>query len=599
VTPESPGEAEFRSRFTLPVALAGSVLLAAVLRFWGLAFSSSAPYARPDEELFIDTGFRYFDQIDPTERLKTGWPDGFFLITHWLQRLEAFVLGIVWKPEINLGCLYAVNPGAVAVMPRGFSALADVAACLVVGLIARRLAPAGLKGAALVFGVLALGCNYLAARDAHFGVSDATLLLAITLTLYALVRALQEDPRWLLGAGAAAGAGFAIKYSAAGLLVPCVLAGIGCLRQARDRKVAVAAWALGAIGAAALAFVALSPNVLSVPGAFWSGLFLHTARFQQGSVAAYLLDPSTQFPPGWIFHFTVTLPVAFGVVGLLLALAGLGLTWRSDRPSDRQSARWIAAVLCSSVLAFLLEVATVRMLFVRYAAPMLPALAVGLAVSLTWAIERARRRWPERPDLVRAAVVVLALAALLPPVVRTVQFDHLLSQPDTRDLASQWLVAQGPEATVVTQGMFTEIHVLEAQALAACEPVVPPWLFHKVPVLPGHYKDWPAFVAGGPKDWIRIAWEAQGRYLSGFSPPPQSAQFATESQGVLECGRYARLESSPLDPRCFTVEKVFSPGALACGTYLDLFDSFYVPYSGFKGQERPGPEVRIFRNRCL
>jgi Dolichyl-phosphate-mannose-protein mannosyltransferase len=589
VSPESPGESEFRTRFILPVALAGSLLLTVVLRFWGLAFSSSAPYARPDEELFIDTGFRYFDQIDPTERLKTGWPDGFFLITHWLQRLEAFVLGIVWKPEINLGCLYAVNPGAVAVVPRGFSALADSVACLLVGLIARRLAPAGLKSAALLFGVLALGCNYLAARDAHFAVSDASLLLTITLTLYALVRALQEDPRWLIGAGAAAGAGFAIKYSAAGLFVPCLLAGIGCWVRARDNRRRVLVWALGAVGAALLAFVLLSPNVLTVPGAFWSGLLSHQARFNQGSIQGYLLDPSAELPLGWIFHLKVTLPVAFGMVGLLLAFTGLWLTWRSDR--------WIAAVLCSCVVVFFLEVATVRMLFVRYAAPMVPALTVGLALALTQGLGEARRRWPGPRAL--ALTAILSLAALLPPALRTVQFDHILSQPDTRDLAGQWLVDQGPEATVVTQGMFVEIHALEAQALVACEPVVPPWLFRKVPVLPGHFKDWQAFVDGGPSNWVKIAWEAQGRYLSGFSPPPQSARFVTESQGVLECGRYARLESSPLDPRCFTVEKIFSPGALACGAYLDIFDSFYVPYSSFEGQQRPGPEVRIFRNRCL
>jgi hypothetical protein len=573
----------------LPFALAGSLLLTLALRFWGLAFSATAPYARPDEELFIDTGFRYFDRIDPTERLKTGWPDGFFLITHWLQRLEAFALGLIWKPEINLGCLYAVNPVAVAVVPRAFSAVADSLACLFVGLIARRLAPAGLKRAALLFGVLALGCNYLAARDAHFAVSDSTLLLAITFALYAMVRALQGDPRWLIGAGAAAGAGFAIKYSAAGLVVPCLVAAVGCWSRAGGKKLPVLLWALAAIGAAVLAFLLLCPNSLTVPGVFWSGLLSHRERYDQNSVRAYLLDPSAELPPGWIFHFTVTLPAAFGVVGLLLALAGLVLTWRSDR--------WVAAALSASVVVFLLEVATVRVLFVRYAAPMLPALAVGLAVTLTQALSEARRRLTEWPAM--ALTIAVALVALGPPLLRTAQFDHLLSQPDTRDLASQWLVAQGPDATVFTQGMFVELHALEAQALTACEPVVPPWLFRRTPVLPGHYKDWQAFVDGGPSNWIKIAWEAQGRYLHGFGPPPESARFATLSLGVLGCGRYARLEGSPLDERCFVQEQVFSPGAPACGSYVDLFDSFYVPYSGFKGQERPGPEVRIYRNRCL
>jgi hypothetical protein len=572
-----------------PLLVGASVLLALALRFWGLAFSATAPYGRPDEEGFIDTAFRYFDQPDPTERLRTGWPDGFYLIVHWLQRLEAFLLGIIWKPEINLGCLYAINPGAVAVFPRAFSALADTASCVFVGLIARRLAPEGVRRPAFLFGFLALGCNYLSARDAHFAVSDATLLFAISLTLYFLIRALQENPGWLVAAGAAAGAGFAVKYSAAGLAVPCLIGWVGCLFRAGTRKRSVWLFGLATVGAAALAFALLCPNALTVPGVFWSGLLGHHLRYTQGSIRGYLLDPTAQLPPGWLFHFTMTLPVAFGMVGFLVSVAGLGLAWRSGR--------WTAGVLWSLLVTFFLEIATVRMLFVRYAAPMLPAFAVGLALALTEALAVARRRWSERTAL--AITAALSLAALAPPALRTAQFDHILSQPDTRDLASAWLVAQGPEATVVTEGIFVELHALEEAAMVACQPVVPPWLYHRVPVLPGQYKDWQAFVDSGRSGWIKIANEAIGRYLFGFSPPPELGHYVTQAQGVLGCGRYARLEGGPLDPRCFTEEKVFSPGNLACGSYVDLFDSFYVPYAGFEGQDRPGPEVRIYRNRCL
>jgi hypothetical protein len=32
---------------------------------------------------------------------------------------------------------------------------------------------------------------------------------------------------------------------------------------------------------------------------------------------------------------------------------------------------------------------------------------------------------------------------------------------------------------------------------------------------------------------------------------------------------------------------------------MDLFDAFYVPYQGFKGQVLPGPRVQIYAHTCV
>ena len=32
---------------------------------------------------------------------------------------------------------------------------------------------------------------------------------------------------------------------------------------------------------------------------------------------------------------------------------------------------------------------------------------------------------------------------------------------------------------------------------------------------------------------------------------------------------------------------------------MDLFDAFYLPYQGFKGQVLPGPRVQIYEHTCV
>jgi hypothetical protein len=54
----------------------------------------------------------------------------------------------------------------------------------------------------------------------------------------------------------------------------------------------------------------------------------------------------------------------------------------------------------------------------------------------------------------------------------------------------------------------------------------------------------------------------------------------------------------PPAPLCWEEMARFSPGTPLCSSVYDLFDQFYVPYAGFVGVERPGPQVTVYRNRC-
>jgi hypothetical protein len=309
-------------------------------------------------------------------------------------------------------------------------------------------------------------------------------------------------------------------------------------------------------------------------------------------VNGFVLDPEAVLLPGWQYHLTVTLPAAFGIVGFALALIGLAAC---------SGERWAVATLWAAALAFFAAVAPVHALFVRYASPITIPLAVGLAVSLSWIWEQAerfRRRGKVALLGFGTGLAVVALALGLP--LRTlIAFDRVLASPDTREQTADFILAQGPGATLVTQGFYGEIHGLEASLWEACAPRVPGWLLRRVPQLPGQHQDWQRLVNEDSSHWGDLVHEGISRYLAGASPPVNEARFVAEGHLVLECGRAARIDAEPLDPACFTPVARFSPGVPSCRDKVDIFDCFFMPYAAFDGVERPGPEIVVSRNTCL
>jgi len=52
------------------------------------------------------------------------------------------------------------------------------------------------------------------------------------------------------------------------------------------------------------------------------------------------------------------------------------------------------------------------------------------------------------------------------------------------------------------------------------------------------------------------------------------------------------------DHACFEEVARFGPGRPGCDAVYDLFDQFYLPFAGFGGVERLGPEVVVYRPTC-
>jgi hypothetical protein len=583
-------------RGVLALAWTAIAILALGLRVWGIAFGTGLPRARPDEEMYLGPAIRMFDgNLDPN--LWYGFTDGFCLLLHAALRLQTTLLAWRHGGEVHLGCLFALQPTAVLSTGRYVSVLLGVATLIPCALVARRLVTPVRADAAGTIAALLLAVDYLHGRDSHFAVPDTALAFALAWALAGAV-AFAEDgrPRDGLLAGVATGLAVALKWT--GLFMAPVLAiamAIGLLRVRDDgrrpRVTVTAAAFLLAVGT----FVALEPHLRGNPGETIRGLLSHATRYGEAGLI-YTQDPSTDLGRGIVFHTRSTLPIACGWFGLAMAVVGLGLGFRR-RP--------IAAAVGVIFLVFLyvLAVGPTRTLFVRYCMPVLPLLAALAAAGLAEGVHSLRRWIPGW----RARGAVLALgvaAAALPPAVRLAQADVRLARADTRTLAVEWLHAHAaPDATVVPLVGYASIYAVPVEGIVACGAVLPAALRATVTTLtpigmPG-WERWTPAVARGRAGWGAVAERALLDYWNMPGVTPAHGDYVAYGQPLLSCGKPSFVRGlTPPDPVCFEAVAHFGPGQPSCDAVYDLFDQFYLPYAGFAGIERPGPDVTIYRNRC-
>jgi hypothetical protein len=345
----------------------------------------------------------------------------------------------------------------------------------------------------------------------------------------------------LICAGAAAGAGLGFKYAAAPLIAPCMVGALGTLLGTRPRWPTAALFIPLTLVSALGTFLLLSPESAKNPHAFWESLVLHGARFST-------TDPT--LPPGWKFHLLQNLPTACGWLGLAGGLVGLWLIWRRDR--------WACAILGAQLVGYFLFLAPIRMLFVRYLSPLLPSLAVGVAVCLSWSVEVARRKLDWRRF---GLPMGLGALLLLPTAARLIQFDRLMSRADTRDLATAWLRDNAGDAPVLLEGgRYVSLHAVTADRVQFCRPAVPDALYRA-----------PAILSQGVP-----------RYLV---------------QPSIDCMPFFLGPVAPVS-RCFQPVATFSAGKVPSCEAYDQFDAFWLPYFDFTGVSRPGPNLTIYRNLC-
>jgi hypothetical protein len=562
-------------------------ILGTVLRFWSLGFGLPSHF-RPDEDMVVLPSLAMVGgNLDPHD--------------YTYPTLYKYILAAIYR-----GCM-ALGLGA-----EGYDSAWQYAAYgfFVDGsfffLVARSVSA--------VFGILTImalyrlgelaygrwvGCSaawllsasVLHVRDSHFGVTDIT---SVAFLMFALVSCVQMARRgqWqdYLMAGALVGLAAAAKYGAALGLVPLLVAhlyskpdGLPLLtRWLWDWKV----WCAGLL--CVLVFLLLSPyHAINAAG------FVRDFGFQMRHVFEY--GHGEDLGPGWMYHPAVTLRYGLGLLVLLGSVGGLIVMGMR-----RSGADWVLLALFA---AFFMVIGQGRVVFFRYALPLVPLCCVFCAVLL----DRLRGLHIIPKPYVSAMGIGLVCLCIAEPLYASVRVNRLFGEADTRVLARAWVEEQIPEGHLIANvgGLYGDVQFRNRHGMSW-------WLWR-------YYKAFPTCDENALAKYLK-PFESQlpPHFATLFLPGEEGldknlkgdlALFSNPEISVVITHEHP-LHYSTLDSlfRSTILQKAelwatfspFGPGASQDAlldlqdALFDLQDAFYYPLGRWGDVERGGPIVNVW-----
>lgn len=538
---------------SITVILAGIFVLALALRLWGSAFGLPYEYHVDENQYVRQAASMGSNGLKPAD-----WYNPPFFKYILLAEYGAFYavgkLAGVFSSTADFGARMTVDPTWLYLLGRWTSAVMGALAVLVIFWTGKKAynARAGLL-AAFLFAVA-----FLPVREAHFAVNDAAATLWVVLVLLAAVGIDKNGGwRWYLLGGAALGLGLATKYHTLAAAVPLAVAHLYAIRRLGFLpSLKKGAAALAAFAAAA---VAASPYFLITPREVWNNLSALIWSGQYGFVG-WQIDPSG----GFLFYLKTLL---WGLGWALSAACLLGIAagfWRR---------RSVDIILLSLPVFLFLFLGRQKMFFGRFMLPLIPSL---LLVASGW-IEETAARYQASKTLPRAALVIIALALTLQPLINSIQFNVLLSRADTRTIAKSWIEANIPNGAGVAldwQFQCPELSTAERPVADSSRT----------------YRTWTAdFVVGKglsdhPLEWYR----QQGyQYLVACSfiyRLPLADPAANNQRNAFY---------TALDQQMALIEEIRPARA---GTEPPFqFDELYGPVNSMPYRDLPGPTIKIYQ----
>jgi hypothetical protein len=429
-----PNQPMMSKQTTGPLPLIATLLLAALLRVWGLTWG-------------LPSATHYYSyHTDETVVLQAAMFNMNLFAGHLLPHFYNY--GSLQLYLVNIANSLAFVFGGVDIVPKDFAAWYPQWSKMY--LIGRSLTVAmgvGTVGATYALGsrlwgrragllaALVLAVIPLHAQHSHWLTVDVPATFWVTLSLLWTARLATGDARPLraaLLAGVFAGLATATKYNMALVLLPLVI--VCLLHSPADGKESSNKGKRGrflAIGivSAVVAFLVACPGAV-----LESGRFVHDLRFE----AVHVNNPDDptfkDTGSGFVYQITQNLNSGLGLPLLILVLASVGyVLFRRERGDG---------LLAAFALPYFLLISFAAVRYARYVVPLLPVVALW-AGRLLSDLARLRQTVPRRAAVTAGALVVLLTLGdclwLISPMAQT----------DPRDRADAWLTAHAPAPTPI------------------------------------------------------------------------------------------------------------------------------------------------------
>jgi hypothetical protein len=549
------------------ISLAGIVILALILRLWGIGFG--LPYAyHVDEPAYVSAALNLGAGIIGRQPNPTGFSNILFG-----EYAGYFVLGRLggrFNSTAAFEQAYRADPSIFLLLARLTSAVLGLFTVLVVYWLGRELwgELAGLLAS------LFLALAFLHVRDSHYAVPDVAATCFVTLSVLLCVHALRHGRlRSLLGAALVAGLAIATKWTAFPIAIPLAIAllSLGFRRSEHSsRGLGFNPRALAATIPLLGGFLAGGFQLLVQPATFIEYALREARAGEAGGFGAWQIDTV----PGWVFYLK-TLNYGLGTVLLVLGLiGGLGYLIHTLRQRDKTGVLILAFPLTYGLL-----MGTTRHYFARYALPLIPfilLLAAAASAAVLRGAANALSAWirTSKRGLRWGLLALGTLAAVGQPLAYSIQHDILLTQQDSRTLAKHWIEANIPQGSKIAMD----------------------WRTHGPPLsspdseVPGSERVYDVTLVGGTglADHSLEWYQEQGfDYLIASS-------FIYDIH-LVDTGRNAERRAfyASLDQELQVVQ-VFGPSS---GDHDPpfIFDEIYGPAVSLWERERPGPVLKIYR----
>jgi hypothetical protein len=411
-----------------------------LLRLWGIKQGLPYSYNVDEATHFVPRAVAFFSHdLNPHYFLN---PPAYSYVLH-------IVFELWFGGSDAVSRAYATHPTEIYVVARVVAAVLGTAAVGLTYLAGTRFfnRTVGLLAAAI------FGFSFLPIFYSHLALNDVPTLAPVALSLCGIAGVMRRG-RWrdYVVAGLGIGLAAATKYTG-GITLLCLVAAFVCDGAGGGVWIAARRFAV-ALAIALAAFVVANPYSVLDFSSFQYGVS------SQASLAAGQ-DPVKlgTVPGSGIGYYLWTFTWGFGWGPSLAALGGSALLLVRRRLA-------MALVLLPAPIAFIIFMGGQQRFFGRWLMPIFPLVAILGAYG---AVELARWLIRARRVPVTLAGALVAALLLTQSLVAVIHDDLVLSRPDTRNLARNWMVGHVPAGAKVV------IEPVVADNWATAVGVALPW----------------------------------------------------------------------------------------------------------------------------
>jgi hypothetical protein len=553
-----------------------------IARYWGINFGLPHTDCRPDESIIVLHALGFFSgDFNPHY---FHYPT-FYMYIIWFFYVLYFISGKMlgrYSSTSDLLQESIINPNNFYLIDRITSAFLGTITIFIVYQIIKEI----IDRKTAIVSSLFLSLAYLHVRDSHFGVTDVPMTFGVMVSILMILKSFKEKTAKSYAiCGILAGLTASTKYNGILLVIPmCIVHFINTIDEKYKNRLdsdeidelrATQLPKLTQYGIAAKRFLLdfLDKRILLFAVTVISA-FLLTTPFALLDFKSFQKDflfevnhlntgHGLNLGIGWWYHLRFTLPLGLGWSLFVASFAGSMILFKSHTRK--------AVILFSFPLIYYLVLGKGYTVFLRYMMPTIPFACIAAAVLVISFSKRVVRDFEMR-SLENHIILFLATLMIFQSAYNIAQADRLLATRDNRLIAAEWVYKNVQKNSSIYQ---TDRSYGTLQLDRSLE---------------GNVKDYQ------PKDYKQWDYDEKSQKFT-FNNEERNGfpeYILKQEYPLVQYSKVSSKIEEILKNHYYIKKKLEVINMYNKENWFDQIDAFYMPFSGFREIQRPGPNIYIY-----